>query len=96
MKKSKSINSKPFKGAGYLLGAIIGFTAAITSFVITENIAISIPLLAGLSIPLGMFIEQKFQVQAKEKDTSKMKILVALFAVGILLFFLIVFIAKLI
>lgn len=88
------MNAKAFKGAGYVIGAIIGFAAAITAFVITENIAISIPLLVGLSIPLGMAIEQKFQVQTREKDTRTMKLWLALFAVGVLLFVSIVFITK--
>lgn len=88
------MNAKAFKGAGYLIGAIIGFAAAITAFVITENIAISIPLLVGLSIPLGMTIEQKFQAQTREEETRTMKLWLALFAVGVLLFVSIVFIIK--
>lgn len=94
MKNSKNINAETFKGAGYVIGAIIGFAAAITAFVITENIAISIPLLVGLAIPLGMAIEQKFQVQAREKDTRRRKLWFTLFAVGILLFVSIVLITK--
>jgi hypothetical protein len=93
MKNEKSFNSKAFKGAGYIIGAIIGIVAAITSFVFTENIAISIPLFAGLSIPLGMIIEQKFQDPAPEKDPRTNKFLIALLVVGVLLF-LSIFISK--
>lgn len=94
MKNSKSINPRSLKGIGYIIGAIIGIVAAITAFVFTENIAISIPLFAGLSIPLGMSIEQKLQVEAKEKKTHTMKIMITLIAIGVLFFFTIVFITK--
>ncbi len=94
MKSSKSINPKAFKGAGYIIGAIIGIVAAITAFVFTENIAISIPLFAGLSIPLGISIEQKLQIGTKEKEPHTMKIMITLIAIGVLFFFLIVFITE--
>ena len=94
MKNSKNINVETFKGAGYVIGAIIGFAVAITAFIITENIAISIPLLVGLTIPLGMAIEQKIQVQSREKDTRRSKLLFKHFAVGILFLVTIVLITK--
>jgi len=96
MKNSKSINPRSLKGRGYIIGAIIGIVAAITAFVFTENIAISIPLFAGLSIPLGMSIEQKLQVEAKEKKTHTMKIMITLIAIGVLLFLTILSITKII
>jgi predicted permease len=96
MKNSQSINLRNLKGTGYIIGAIIGIVAAITAFVFTENIAISIPLFAGLSIPLGMSIEQKLQVEAKEKKTHPMKTMIKLIAIGVLLFFLFLFFAKII
>jgi hypothetical protein len=93
MKNSKSINPRSLKGTGYIIGTIIGIVAAITAFVFTENIAISVPLFAGLSIPLGMSIEQKFQDQATEIDPRTKKLLIALIVVGVLLF-LSIFISK--
>jgi hypothetical protein len=86
MKNSKSINQKVFKGSGYIIGAIIGIIAAITTFIITENIAISIPLFAGLSIPIGISIEQKLQDELKEKEPHTMKMMITLIAIGVLLF----------
>ncbi len=94
MKNSNSINPRIFKGSGYIIGAIIGIVAAITAFVFTENIAISIPLFAGLSIPLGMSIEQKLQVETKEKQPHTIKIMITLIAVGVLFFISIYFITK--
>jgi hypothetical protein len=41
-----------------------------------------------------MIFEQKFQVQAKEKSQRTTKLLITFFTVGVLLFFLIFFIAK--
>jgi predicted permease len=96
MKKSQSINPRTLKGTGYIIGAIIGIVVAITAFVFTGNIAISIPLFAGLSIPLGMSIEQKLQVETKEKNTDTMKITITLIAIGVLLFSSILSITKII
>ena len=96
MKNSKSIKPKAFKGAGYIIGAITGIIAAMTAFVFTENIAISISLFAGLSIPLGMSLEQKIQVEANEKEPHTMKIMITLIAIGVLFFFLFFFITKII
>jgi hypothetical protein len=53
-------------------------------------------LFAGLSIPLGMSIEQKMQVEDKEKKTHTMKIMIALIAIGVLLFFSVLSITKII
>lgn len=96
MKNSKSINPRTLKGTGYIIGAIIGIVAAITAFVLTEKMAISIPLFAGLSIPLGMIIEQKLQVEAREKEPRKMKTMITLIAIGVLVFFSFYFITKII
>ena len=94
MKNSKSINQKAFKGAGYLSGAIIGIAAAITAYCFTGNIAISIPLFAGLSIPFGMSIEQRLHVEAKEKEPRIARIMFILIAIGVLAFFSMVIISK--
>ncbi|MFH6768632.1 hypothetical protein V8G56_07795 [Gaetbulibacter aquiaggeris] len=96
MKDSKSIKPKAFIGTGYIIGAITGIVAAIAAFVFTENIAISIPLFAGLSIPLGMIIEQKMQVEDKEKKPHTIKIMITLIAIGVLFFFLFFIIKKII
>ena len=94
MKNLKSINPKAFKGAGYIIGATIGFIAAITVFVFTERIALAIPLLAGLSIPLGISFEQKIQGETNENEPRIMKIMVTLIALGVLFFVSFVLLAK--
>lgn len=93
MKKLKSISPKSFKGAGYLIGATIAIIAAITVFVFTEKIALSIPILAGLSIPLGLSFEQKLQGESNENKPGIRKILLALIALGVLLFVTLVILA---
>jgi len=89
-----NIFPKTCKGFGYLIGAFIGIFAAIAVFAFTENIAISIPLFAGLSIPLGISIEQKLQAKTNEKEPFTMKIMVTLIAIGLLLFISILIITK--
>ena len=88
------MKSKQSEGTGYLIGALIGFVVAISAFVLTEKMVISIALLAGLALPLGMVFEQKFQVKEGKKDPKTVKLLMSLLAVGILLFLAILFIVK--
>lgn len=47
-----------------------GIVAAITAFLFTENIAISISLFAGLRVQSGMSVEQKMQVELIQKCLS--------------------------
>jgi hypothetical protein len=96
MKNSKTAQPESLKGKGYIFGAIIGIVAAITAFVFTENIAISIPLFAALSIPLGISIEQKLQTEAEDKKPRTIKMLIALIATGVLVFASILLITKII
>ncbi len=96
MKNSESSNQKTFKGAGYTIGAVVGLVAAIAVFAFTENIAVSIPVFAGLSIPLGMSIEQKLQGEANEKEPHVRKIMIALIGIGVLFLFAVIFITKII
>jgi len=94
MKKLKSISPKSFKGSGYLIGAAIGLIAAIAVFVFTEKIALSIPILAGLSIPLGLSFEQKLQGESIENKPGIRKIMLALIALGVLFFVTLIYISK--
>lgn len=96
MKNSKSINPKAFRGAGYLIGSITGIVAAVIAFVFTESIVVSITLFTGLSITLGMSIQQKMRDEVKEKEPHTMKIMIALIAIGVLFFFSFFIITKII
>jgi dipeptide/tripeptide permease len=96
MEKLKSVNPEERRGKGYIIGAIIGIIAAITAFVFTENIAISIPLFAGLSIPIGISIEQDLQAEDKEAEARKMRVTISLIGTGILFFILIILVKVLI
>jgi hypothetical protein len=94
MKISETTSPKAFKGTGYLTGALIGIVAAVAAFAITENIAIAIPLLAGLSIPIGMSIERKLQSESGGKGKHADKLMIALIAIGVLFFFSLIFITR--
>jgi hypothetical protein len=94
MKKIETTSPKAIKGTGYLTGALIGIVAAVAAFAITENIAIAIPLLAGLSIPIGMSIERKLQSENGEKGKHADKLMIALIIIGVLFFFSLIFITK--
>lgn len=91
MKNPKTIKFSTVKNLGYIIGAVVGLIAAITVFVFTENIAISIPLFVGLSIPLGISFEQKLKHENKEMEPIKMKLMISLIVIGVVLFFVILF-----
>lgn len=94
MKNAEVTNRKTLKGAGYLTGALTGIIAAIATFILTENIAISIPVFAGLSIPLGMIIEKKLQDGTGEKDKRAQKLMIAVVVTGVFFFLSLIFITK--
>lgn len=92
MKNSRDIKTDGSRGAGYITGAIIGLIAAVIVFVITGNIAIAIPLFAGLSIPLGMVIEKRLDNESGDGEPRRNKLLIAITLIGIMLFLSIIFI----
>lgn len=94
MKDLESNTPEMGKGTGYMIGALIGIIAAITAFIFTENIAIAIPLFAGLSIPIGISLEQKIQHKAKNEKSHKTIIMFALIGIGLLFFFSILYVLK--
>ena len=94
MKNAEVTNRKTLKGAGYLAGALTGIIAATATFILTENIAISIPVLAGLSIPMGIIIEKKLQVETGENKIRAQKLMIGVVAIGLFFFLSLIFISK--
>ena len=94
MKNNESTSLKATKGTGYLIGALTGIVAAVAAFVITENIAVSIPVLTGLSLPIGIIIEKKLQDGAVENEKRSQKLMIALVAAGVLFLLSLIFITK--
>jgi hypothetical protein len=92
MKNLRDIEPYSSRGAGYITGAFIGLIAAVIVFVITGNIAISIPLFAGISIPLGMVIGQRPAIESGNTEAPSIKLLIAITLIGIMLFLSISFI----
>ncbi|HPF02445.1 MAG TPA: hypothetical protein PLV06_06545 [Bacteroidales bacterium] len=93
MKSSSCVKPRFFKGAGYLFGGIIGITGALTVFVLTESINIALPVLAALSIPLGVSIESKIQKESGEIESKTMKTAVILITAGVFFFVTVVLLA---
>ena len=94
MKNGNSTDRGVINGAGYLTGALIGIVAAVTAFAMTEEIAISIALLAGLSIPIGAGIEQKLQAETGERKKHAHKLMITLILIGVIFFFSFIFITR--
>lgn len=86
MKNLTETKKRSFKGAGMLIGFTIGIAAAALLYVITEEISTSIPIFAGVSLPLGMAIEKKLQGQKTETIKPKTKnSLIIIMALGVVL-----------
>lgn len=94
MKNTEVTHRKTLKGAGYMAGALTGIIAAIATFVITENIAVCIPVLAGLSIPIGIIIERKLQTETAEEGKYAQKLMIGVVAIGLFFFLSLIFISK--
>lgn len=94
MKNGNSTDRGVINGAGYLTGALIGIVAAVAAFAMTEEIAISIVLLAGLSIPIGAGIEQKLQAETEERKKHAQKLMITLILTGVIFFFSLIFIKR--
>jgi dipeptide/tripeptide permease len=94
MKNGSSTDRGIINGTGYLTGALIGIVAAVAAFVLTEEISISIALMAGLSIPVGLAIERKLQAETDERKKHSHKLMITLIITGVLFFFSLIFITS--
>jgi hypothetical protein len=96
MKTLEKNNFKIYRGAGFLLGFATTIVSAITVFALSNNIAVSISASIPIGFTLGLILEQRFQKGKELISPNMKKILIALLAVGVLLFIAIFFHTKLI
>lgn len=82
---------KIFKGAGYLIGFLLGTAIAVLFVAVTGVEALIGAIAASVSIPAGMFLEQKLQGKNVAGNSGNGKFLIAFLALGIAFFVLIVF-----
>ena len=84
-------NNKPwiFKGAGALLGLIIGAMSGILVVAITGITGLIGAISGAIAVPAGLFFEKKFQKEKSERHVKNMKIFFLLIILGALLFLLV-------
>jgi len=91
MKNQIEKKIKIFKGAGYLIGFLLGTAIAVLFVAMTGVEALIGAIAAAVSIPAGMVLEQKFQGKDAATKSGTGKFLIAFLALGILVFVLVVF-----
>lgn len=85
----KNIDKRPviFKGAGVLLGFIIGAMFGILVVAITGITGLIGAISGAIAVPAGLFLENKFQMEKSERDVKNIKIYFLFIILGALLFF---------
>ncbi|PLX07863.1 MAG: hypothetical protein C0596_08970 [Marinilabiliales bacterium] len=95
MKNLTETKKRPFKGAGMLIGFTIGSSAALVLYLLTREITTSIPIFAGVCVPIGMAIEKKLQGEEKQESKPKTKnLMIFIITLGLILLSGLYFYAK--
>ncbi|MCS5491124.1 hypothetical protein [Algoriphagus limi] len=91
MKTTENHQTLLFKGAGYLIGALITFVLGISLFFMTENFVIALSSSLPIGTTFGILIEQKFQKEEEPMNSRATKLFARLLLLGIIVFFAILF-----
>lgn len=75
--------TKKFKGAGYLIGFVIGSLVAILFVAITGIEALIGAIAGAIAIPLGIALEKKFQGQNAETKPGNKLFFISFLLLGI-------------
>jgi hypothetical protein len=75
--------TKLFKGAGYLIGFLIGTVVAVIFVAITGIEALIGPIAASVSLPAGFALEKKFQGKELENKPKEKNSIIAFLVLGI-------------
>ena len=74
---------KLFKGAGYLIGFLIGTVVAVLFVAISGVEALIGAIAAAVSIPAGIGLEEKFQVKEPENRSKGNNLKIAFLVLGL-------------
>lgn len=91
MKTTENKSSRLLPGMGYLLGSLLTLVLAISLFVLTENFVIAISSSLPLGTTIGIILEKRFQEGDNLPNANTTKIFTFLILLGIMLFFVILF-----
>jgi hypothetical protein len=94
MEKSLIMKQRIFKGAGVILGFVIGSVSGIIVAAITGIMGLISAIGAAIAIPTGLFLENKFQGIQSEQNKKGLPVYILLIFLGSVLFFICFFLAK--
>ena len=95
MVHSNSYKPRIFKGAGILLGFLIGSAVGIAFVKVTGVMGLIGAITASVAFPSGLYFERKFQRNQSEKQTKGQKTYLLLVFSGVVLFLICLFIVNL-
>ncbi|OZV68009.1 hypothetical protein [Winogradskyella aurantia] len=77
---------KIFKGAGWLLGALLAIVADLVVFSLSDSIAAAISAALPILFFAGFSLEQKFQRGIEQIDVKKTKLMISSLLIGFVIF----------
>ena len=86
MKNLSQNQSKIFKGAGWLLGALLAIVTDLVVFFLSDSLAAAISAALPVLFFAGLSLEQKFQRENKQVVTKKTKMMTISFLFGFIIF----------
>ncbi|MFH4966430.1 hypothetical protein V8G69_15620 [Gaetbulibacter sp. M235] len=78
--------SKIFKGAGWLLGALLAIVADLAVFSLSDSLAAAVSAALPIQFFAGFSLEKKFQEDNKQVDTKKTKMMISSLLFGFIIF----------
>jgi hypothetical protein len=94
METQEKYKSRIFKGAGILIGFVLGSVVGIVVASITGIIGLIGAIAASVALPTGLYIERKFQGEQAGRLIEGQKTYLLLFLIGVVLFFICFFLVK--
>ena len=96
METSENNSFKIFRGAGFLIGFALAIVGAIIVFVLSNSFAAAISAALPIGITTGLSLEQGFQGKLKKMNPVKIKTMLVSLSVGLLMFFTLYVLVKLV
>lgn len=92
MKNLNQNQSKIFKGAGWLLGALLAIIADLVIYSLSDSIAAAISAALPILFFAGFSLEQKFQKGIKQTQAKKTKLMFNSLIIGSVIFIAVYFV----
>ena len=94
METQESYKPRIFKGAGILIGLLLGSTAGILVASITGVMGLIGAIAGAVALPSGLYLERKFRREEAGNLRKGQRTYLLLFLIGTVLFFICFLLAK--